>query len=77
MDHSPVLLEAVWAIRFLQQENPDAKYLYQLFNWEVSSSITELFENILKNTTFSTYCSDQQKDGVYVKDIFHSLFTPS
>jgi hypothetical protein len=32
MDHSPVLLEAVWAIRFLQQENPDAKYLYQLFN---------------------------------------------
>jgi predicted ATP-dependent endonuclease of OLD family len=67
--HSPVLLEAVWAIRFLQQENSDAKYLYQLFNLESSESMTELFENILKNKTFSTYYFDQQKDGVYVKDI--------
>jgi len=67
--HSPVLLEAVWVIRFLQTENPDIKYLYQLFNLESSQSMTELFENILKNKTFSTYYFDQQKDGVYVKDI--------
>lgn len=67
--HSPVLLEAVWVIRFLQTENPDIKYLYQLFNLEISSSMTALFENILKNKTFSTYYFDQQKDGVYVKDI--------
>ena len=67
--HSPVLLEAVWVIRFLQTENPDVKYLYQLFNLEPSSSMTALFENILKNKTFSTYYFDQQKDGVYVKDI--------
>jgi predicted ATPase len=67
--HSPVLLEAVWAIRFLQQENPDVKYLYQLFNLEPSSLMTDLFENILKNKTFATYYFDQQKDGVYVKNI--------
>jgi predicted ATP-dependent endonuclease of OLD family len=67
--HSPVLLEAVWVIRFLQTENLDVKYLYQLFNLETSSSMTALFENILKNKTFSTYYFDQQKDGVYVKDI--------
>jgi energy-coupling factor transporter ATP-binding protein EcfA2 len=67
--HSPVLLEAVWVIRFLQTENPDIKYLYQLFNLEASESMTALFENILKNKTFSTYYFDQQKDGVYVKDI--------
>ena len=67
--HSPVLLEAVWAIRFVQRENSDVKYLYQLFNLESSELMTELFENILKNKTFSTYYFDQQKDGVYVKDI--------
>ena len=67
--HSPVLLEAVWAIRFLQQENPDIKYLYQLFNLEPSASMTALFENILQNKTFSTYYFDQQNDGVHVKDI--------
>jgi predicted ATP-dependent endonuclease of OLD family len=67
--HSPVLLEAVWVIRFLKIENPDIKYLYQLFNLEPSLSITALFKNILKNKTFSTYHFDQQKDGVYVKDI--------
>jgi len=67
--HSPVLLEAVWAIRFVQRENSDVKYLYQLFNLEPSELMTALFENILKNKTFSTYYFDQQKDGVYVKDI--------
>ena len=67
--HSPVLLEAVWVIRFLKTENPDIKYLYQLFNLEPSPAMTDLFENILKNKTFSTYYFDQQKDGVYVKDI--------
>lgn len=67
--HSPVLLEAVWVIRFLQQENSDIKYLYQLFNLETSESMTSLFENILKNKTFSTYYFDQQHDGVHVKDI--------
>jgi predicted ATPase len=70
--HSPVLLEAVWVIRFLKTENPDIKYLYQLFNLEPSPAMTDLFENILKNKTFSTYYFDyfdQQRYGVYVKNI--------
>ncbi len=67
--HSPAILEAVWAIRFLQKENPNVKYLYQLFNLEESSSMTALFENILKNKKFSTYFFEQQKDGVLVRDI--------
>ncbi|MEB3249020.1 MAG: AAA family ATPase [Merismopediaceae bacterium] len=67
--HSPVLLEAVWAIRFLQRENSDVKFLHQLFNLEPSESMTELFENILQNKTFLTYYFDQQNDGVHVKDI--------
>jgi len=67
--HSPVLLEAVWAIRLLQNENCNTKYLYQLFDLKPSPAITELFENILKNKKFSTYYFDREKDGVVVRDI--------
>jgi hypothetical protein len=67
--HSPVLLEAVWAIRNLQNNNSDVKYLYQLFDLSPTPPITELFENILKNKKFSTYYFDQKEDGVEVRDI--------
>jgi predicted ATPase len=67
--HSPVMLEAVWAIRNLQNNNSDVKYLYQLFDLKPSQPITELFENILKNKKFSTYYFDQKEDGVEVRDI--------
>ncbi|TYQ26625.1 ATP-binding protein [Pseudanabaena sp. UWO311] len=67
--HSPVLLEAIWAIRNLQNNNSDVKYLYQLFDLKPSPPITELFENILKNKKFSTYYFDQKEDGVEVRDI--------
>ncbi|WP_055075043.1 AAA family ATPase [Pseudanabaena sp. 'Roaring Creek'] len=67
--HSPVLLEAVWAIRNLQNNNSDVKYLYQLFDLKPSPPITELFENILKNKKLSTYYFDQKEDGVEVRDI--------
>lgn len=67
--HSPVILEAVWAIRLLQNENCNSKYLYQLFDLKPSPQITELFENILKNKKFSTYYFDREKDGVVVRDI--------
>ena len=67
--HSPVLLEAVWAIRNLQNNNSDVKYLYQLFDLKPSPPITEIFENILKNKEFSTYYFDQKEDGVEVRDI--------
>jgi predicted ATP-binding protein involved in virulence len=67
--HSPVLLEAVWAIRNLQNNNSDVKYLYQLFDLKPSPPITKLFENILKSKKFSTYYFDQKEDGVEVRDI--------
>ncbi|MDX2257095.1 MAG: AAA family ATPase [Pseudanabaenaceae cyanobacterium bins.39] len=67
--HSPVMLEATWAIRNLQKNGSDTKYLYQLFDLKPSLPITELFENILKNKKFSTYYFDQKEDGVEVRDI--------
>lgn len=67
--HSPVLLEALWAIRFWQAENPDPKYLCQLFAVEPSSSIIDLFQRILTNKKFSTYYFDRKEEGVFVRDI--------
>jgi energy-coupling factor transporter ATP-binding protein EcfA2 len=67
--HSPVLLEAVWAIRFLQENNCNLKHIYQLFDLNQSPIMTEFFENILRNKKFFTYYFDQQKDGVAVRDI--------
>ena len=67
--HSPILLEAIWAIRNLQTNNSDVKYLYQLFDLKPSPPMTELFENILKQKKFSTYYFDQKEDGVEVRDI--------
>jgi len=67
--HSPILLEAIWAIRTLQNNDSDIKYLYQLFDLKPSPPMTELFENILKQKKFSTYYFDQKEDGVEVRDI--------
>ena len=67
--HSPVLLESVWAIRCLQEENCQSKYLYELFDLKPSGEITKLFDDILKNKQFSTYYFDKGKDGVSVRDI--------
>lgn len=67
--HSPVVLEAAWAIRSLQETSPDIKYLYQLFDLKGSHSIDKMFADILKNKKISTYYFDQQEDGVSVRDI--------
>ncbi len=67
--HSPVLLEAIWVIRFLQANNPNIQYLYRLFDIEPSEAMANLFMNILNNKTFLTHYFDQESDGVYVKDI--------
>lgn len=67
--HSPVLLESVWAIRCLQEENCQSKYLYELFELKESGEITQLFDDILQNKQFLTYSFNQEKDGVLVQDI--------
>jgi predicted ATPase len=67
--HSPIMLEATWAIRNLQTNSSDIKYIYQLFDLKPSLPLTKLFENILKDKKFSTYYFDQKEDGVEVRDI--------
>jgi energy-coupling factor transporter ATP-binding protein EcfA2 len=67
--HSPTLLEAVWAIQVLKENNLGAQYLFQLFDLPVSQLTESLFENILENKRTSIYYFDRQNDGITVKDI--------
>ncbi len=67
--HSPVLLEVAWAIRSLQEEKADIKYLNHLFQLKSSPAIDEIFENILNNKEIKTYYFDRQLGDVSVRDI--------
>lgn len=67
--HSPVLLEAAWAIRFLQEEKANVKYLTSLFRLEPSPSIEKILEDILKSKEIKTYYFNRQPTGVFVRDI--------
>lgn len=67
--HSPVLLEAAWAIRSLQEEKADVKYLNHLFQLKSSPAIDKIFENILKRKEIKTYYFDRQLGDVSVRDI--------
>lgn len=67
--HSPVLLEAAWAIRSLQEEKADVKYLNHLFQLKSSPAIDKIFENILKRKEIRTYYFDRQLGDVSVRDI--------
>ncbi|WP_008314816.1 AAA family ATPase [Leptolyngbya sp. PCC 6406] len=67
--HSPVLLEAAWAIRSLQEEKADVKYLNSLFRLKSSPGIDKIFENILENKEIKTYYFDRQPEGVFARNI--------
>ena len=66
--HSPVLLEAVWAIRSLKEQGCSPEYFYELFSLTKSTSITRLFESVIKRN-FLTYYFEPQNDGVEVRNI--------
>lgn len=66
--HSPVLLEAVWAIRSLKEQKCSPDYFYQLFSLTKSAPMTQLFESVL-NMNFLSYYFDPQNDGVEVRNI--------
>lgn len=67
--HSPVLLEAIWAIRTLKDNGSDTQYLCQLFDLKPSPYINNLFKSMLDEKIFLTYYFDQQDNGVNVRNI--------
>jgi len=72
--HSPVMLEALWALRFVQSKigTANLSYLYNLFSLESSTrkaGLDEVFEHAMK-ADFRTYYFDRDANNqVFIKDI--------
>ena len=67
--HSPVLLELLWTIKYLQSSNGTTADLFELFSLQPDESVEAIFQNIIQNKTFATYFFDKTKEGVIVKNI--------
>ena len=67
--HSPVLLELLWAIKYIKTYNGTTDDLFELFSQKKSASIDSSFKTVINGKTFATYFFEQSSDGVVVKDI--------
>lgn len=67
--HSPVLLELLWAMKYIKNYKGTSSDLFELFSIEKNNSMVSSFRTVIKEKTFATYYFDQQKKGVTVRDI--------
>jgi predicted ATPase len=67
--HSPVLLELLWAMNYIQKFNGTPADIFELFSLEKNASMTTTFKTIIKEKKFATYFFEQNDKGVIVKDI--------
>jgi len=67
--HSPVLLELLWAIKYIKEYNGNTKDLFDLFSMKLGPSMQSTFQKVIKDKKFLTYYFDQKEEGVTIKDI--------
>lgn len=67
--HSPVLLELLWAMNYIQKYNGTSNDLFELFSLEKNASMATTFKTIIKERSFATYFFEQNNEGVIVKNI--------
>jgi predicted ATPase len=70
--HSPVLLELLWAMNYIQKYKGKSSDLFELFSQKdnaANNSIRKTFETVIAKKTFATYFFQQNKDGVIIKNI--------
>jgi AAA domain, putative AbiEii toxin, Type IV TA system len=70
--HSPVLLELLWAMNYIQSRGGTASDLFELFSQKDNTSnrsIRETFETVIKEKTFATYFFQHGEEGVTIKNI--------
>lgn len=70
--HSPVLLELLWAMNYIQKQKGTADDLFDLFsqkNNASNNSIRATFEAVIKDKKFATYFFQQNREGVAIKNI--------
>ena len=68
--HSPVILDVIWSITQIQQNNADPLLLMELFDLPKAQGVKELCEDVIHNKNFKSYYFDKRESGkVKVKDI--------
>jgi len=67
--HSPVLLELLWAMNYIQKYSGTPADIFELFSLEKNASMSTTFKTIIKEKKFATYFFEQNDKGVIVKDI--------
>lgn len=67
--HSPLLLEAAWVMRTLQEQGGTADALFELFDLPASPGMREVFEAILSARQLKSYYFQPGTAGVCSRDI--------
>lgn len=67
--HSPVLLELLWALRYIKDNNGNSSHLFELFSMEKNQSMALTFNKVIEEKSFSTYFFEQTINGICVKNI--------
>lgn len=67
--HSPLLLEAAWVMRTLQEQGGAADALFELFDLPVSPGMCEVFDAVLSAKELKSYYFQPSTAGVSSRDI--------
>ncbi|MDQ7732005.1 AAA family ATPase [Halomonas sp. SpR1] len=67
--HSPLLLEAAWAIRTLQEFKGAPEALLELFDLPNSPGMRDVFSSVLSEKVLKSYYFQPSVDGVTTRDI--------
>jgi energy-coupling factor transporter ATP-binding protein EcfA2 len=67
--HSPVLLELLWALKYIKEYHGNSDDLFELFSMDKVQSMGTTFETIVNEKSFTTYYFEQKNGLVTVKNI--------
>jgi hypothetical protein len=67
--HSPLLLEAAWAIRMLQANQGTPEALFELFDLPNSPGMRDVFNAVLAEKTVNSFYFEPGEQGVTTRDI--------
>ena len=67
--HSPLLLEAAWAIRTLQNNKGAPEALFELFDLPNSPGMRDVFSAVLSDKAVRSYYFEPGEEGVSTQDI--------
>ncbi len=67
--HSPVLLELVWVINYLQEHKSSGEELFELFGLGKNPDLRRIFQSAVQEKVFKTWYFERETDGIHIRDI--------